>query len=386
MDNIIWSYGQQIKISNIEKTKGSFIFDSNGKRYLDFESGVWCTSIGHNHPLLNKAIRDQIEKIMHSGFNYTTPIISQTAQKVLDLIDFRNGKCEFLCSGSEAVEFCMRIAEIINHNHKSFTFNNSYFGAYGLAHTKDPKAWHLYDYQNCSCKEDTCHGNCKEFNSIPFEEIKTFLFEPGSSSGFVVFPSQNLIDKICEKIKENNGLVIINEVTTGIGRTGKWFGYQHYNIKPDMIAIGKGIGSGYPVSIAAVSKNALTQLGDQPINYAQSHQNDSLGARVASEVINIIQKEDLIRNSKEKGENLKERLLQLKEKYPIIKTIRNRGLLMAIDFKHSSDKITDQLLEEGIIIIKRRDSETVRIDPPLNISHEEIDLFINTLDQILSRQ
>ena len=113
------------------------------------------------------------------------------------------------------------------------------------------KDWYIFNWVQCnSCKKkDKCDPACKELQNIP-DNIADFVFEPGSSSGFVRFPPKKLIQNIVKIVRNNNGKVIANEVTTGVGRTGKWFGFQHYDIEPDLIAIGKGIGNGYPVSVA----------------------------------------------------------------------------------------------------------------------------------------
>jgi acetylornithine aminotransferase len=119
------------------------------------------------------------------------------------------------------------------------------------------------------------------------------LFEPGSSSGLVRFPPEKLIRGIVGAVRENDGFILVNEVTTGVGRTGRWFGYQHYGISPDVVALGKGIGNGYPVSVTACAPRVISRLGGRPIPYSQSHQNDPLGAAVAREVVRTVREEGL---------------------------------------------------------------------------------------------
>jgi acetylornithine aminotransferase len=149
----------------------------------------------------------------------------------------------------------MRIDKTITDNHVTLTFSDSYFGAYGEASNRVNDQWHQYNWLDCSCRSngEGCMGECSEFKNIPFEDIGIFLFEPGRSSGLVRFPSQRLIDRIIKRINNNNGIIFINEITTGIGRTGKWFGFQHYDLQPDIVAVGKGLGNGYPVSAVAMN-------------------------------------------------------------------------------------------------------------------------------------
>jgi len=199
----------------------------------------------------------------------------------------------------------------------------------------------------------------------------------------VRFPSQKLIDKIIEKIKSDNGLIIINEITTGIGRTGKWFGFQHYKIEPDIIAMGKGLGNGYPVSVTAVSKNIVEQLDEKSYLYSQSHQNDPLGASVAKEVINIITDENLLERSQRLGKLIVDRLNEIKEITSMIKAIRGRGLMIAIELTKHAELGRKALLNAGFILVKRSGVEVLRMDPALTIEEKDIELFLETFRQII---
>lgn len=385
MKKIIWTTGHKLKLDNIVDSDNCNIFDSNGNRYIDLESGVWCCSVGHNNKRINQVIANQIGKITHTGFVYCHPIIGEVSEKILQITRLNGGKCEFLCSGSEAVELGMRIARAISHKPLALTFKESYFGAYGDAAQKSSESWYLYDRLNCGCNngEEGCIGNCEDFEKIPFEEIGEFLLEPGSSSGLVRFPSQSLIESVFEKVKASGGIVMSNEITTGIGRTGKWFGFQHYPIQPDIVAMGKGIGNGYPVSVTAISSDIATKLEKVKFVYAQSHQNDPLGAFVIKEVIAIIEEENLLKKSEELGNYLLQKLLKLKADFPIIQSIRGRGLILALEFKSNAQEIYEELLNKGFILCKRPNTEVLRLDPSLTVEKEIIDSFLFSFADIL---
>ncbi|NTW23832.1 MAG: aminotransferase class III-fold pyridoxal phosphate-dependent enzyme, partial [Lentimicrobium sp.] len=258
---------------------------------------------------------------------------------------------------------------------------------YGDAAVKSDDQWVVYDRLNCSCAQDGngCTGECNEFGNIPFNKIGIFLLEPGSSSGLVRFPHPRLIGKIVEKIKENGGLIMSNEITTGIGRTGKWFGYQHYNIHPDIVAMGKGLGNGYPVSATAVSKDIADKLLLSDFHYSQSHQNDPLGAVVAGEVIDIIREGELIRESEEKGQYLFENFMNMKREFPLIQEVRGRGMMLAIGFREHTTRIYEELLERGFIVARRPNAEVLRLDPAFTIEKETLDLFLSAFREILSK-
>lgn len=386
MKHIIWSIGHELLLKDIVKADNCHLFDSKGNKYIDLESGVWCTSVGHCHPRINQVIQSQIGKISHSGFCYGNPVIEKTARKILEITNLDEGKCEFLCSGSEAVEYGMRVAKTVTGKPLTLTFSDSYFGAYGEASNRDNERWHLYNRLECSCnsKGDGCTGECSEFDNIPFEQIGIFLFEPGSSSGLVRFPAQKLIDRIIKRIKSDKGIIIINEITTGIGRTGKWFGFQHYDIEPDIVVIGKGVGNGYPVSITAISIRVAESLDGKHFLYAQSHQNDPLGACVAKEVIETIEDENLIERSEKLGKTIVNRLKNLQDPNSIIKDIRGRGLMIAIELTRFADIVHRELLNEGFILTKRSGAEVLRMDPALTIKEHDIDSFIESFEKIIS--
>jgi acetylornithine aminotransferase len=386
MKNLIWSTGHELILNGIVKARNCELFDSGGNRYIDMESGVWCTSVGHCNPRINSEMVSQLKKIIHTGFNYCNPLLETAARKVLEIAELPDGKCEFLCSGSEAVEYCIRAAKTIKPDAMVLTFSDSYFGAYGEAARQDSKEWYRYNRHDCSCSTggEGCRGECREFSQIPFDRIGIFLFEPGSSSGLVNFPSGKLIGKISEKIRENNGLTVINEVTTGAGRTGKWFGFQHYDLKPDMIAIGKGIGNGYPVSVAAISGKAAELLEKHHFHYSQSHQNDPLGAAIVTEVIGTINDENLVERSRQLGEKLVAGLDSMRQPGSILKEIRGRGLMIAIEFTRDAGLVQKELIRRGFIVAKRPGHEVLRIDPALTIREKDIDNFIYSLNEIIN--
>jgi acetylornithine aminotransferase len=198
-----------------------------------------------------------------------------------------------------------------------------------------------------------------------------------------------LIENIAHRTKENNGVVFVNEVTTGLGRTGRWFGHQHYNLKPDIIALGKGLGNGYPVSVTALTQPVWKLLEAKPFKYSQSHQNDPLGAAIAKEVIQVIKDENLIEKCSMMGSHFLSQLQRLQKNSDIIKDIRGRGLMMAVEFEDIGNNliaptIQRRLLNDGFIVANRPGFNVIRIDPPLTVSKKQIDSFIKNFQHILT--
>lgn len=384
MNHIYNCTGHDLMIPDIVDTQGVYVFDGNGKRYMDLESGVWCTSLGHNHPAINTVIKQQTDSIMHAGFCYSNDIVQEAADMILSITGFRDGKCVFLCSGSEAIELTRQIARHLTGKKISMTLHDSYLGSYSSV-TNRGKGWFIFNWEGCkSCqKKQNCDPSCALLQDIP-EDVSDFIFEPGSSSGFVRFPPKAVIQNIVRIIHKNNGKVIANEVTTGIGRTGEWFGYNHYDIKPDMVAIGKGVGNGYPVSVAAINKNTIKELGIKPFKYSQSHQNDPLGAAIVRQVIQEIKDAALITKARDKGAVFLEMLKSLVDNKFILE-VRARGLMFALDLadENTGNEIFKELLKRGYIVCNR--GALFRIDPPLIIDEAEFESFVNTFKIILTR-
>jgi acetylornithine/N-succinyldiaminopimelate aminotransferase len=378
LENILNSTGHELKYGNVIKAENCTLIDSKGRKYLDLESGVWCTSIGHCHPRITKVIAEQSGKMIHSGYCYLNPVINEAAGKLLEITGIGPGKCVFLCSGSEAVEYAVKLGRSVSSKPHLLTMKNCYLSAYGVSGERSPKDWINFGWMNGDAVDE-----------IDFGKIAAFVFEPGSSLGLVHFPPADLVKNIVSKTRENGGIFIANEVTTGIGRTGKWFGYQHYGIVPDIVAIGKGLGNGYPVSCVAVSRSVADKIDPDRFHYAQSHQNDPLGAAVAREVIDVIESEKLLDRALEIGAMIQKRLAAIKNKYGVIKEIRARGLMIAIEFEKCekcsfAQAIRDRLLDRRIILVKRPGHEVFRIDPALTIDMEDVEYFLKTLEAIIS--
>jgi acetylornithine aminotransferase len=168
--------------------------DDCGKTYIDFEAGVWCISVGHNHPGVNQAILNQLGRIVHVGYRYSTDAVSHAARDLLAVSPFEEGACVFLSSGSEAVEFGVRAIQSITQRPYQLKLDGFYLSAYGKTN----------EQQSC-LSIDLGKDPLQELDKLPFEQISAFLFEPGNCSGQVLFPEQDLIHEIIRRTKEAGG-------------------------------------------------------------------------------------------------------------------------------------------------------------------------------------
>lgn len=384
MSRVLWYSGHDILLKDTEKAEGCFVYTKDGMKYADMESGVWCTPLGHNHKAVNDAISAQMKKCFHTGYCYSDPIVEKAALKILQSANM-DGKCLFTTSGSEAVEFGVQIIKK-STGKKLLTFEDSFLGSHGSAHDKSLDEWYLFDWLKCDSCDKDC-ASCSHFASIPFDEIGGFVFEPGSSSGLVRFPPLKLIENIVAEVRQKGGLIQVNEVTTGIGRTGLMFGFMHYGIQPDIVSAGKGIGNGYPVSTVLVTDDIAAVMEQKGISLSQSHQNDPAGASAVLAVLSEIERNDLLKQSEKKGRMFLDMLNRLKEKSDYIADVRGRGLMLSVTFDKLSDsdvyEIFLELLNNGYIVVKRPGLPVFRIDPPLITDESVLTGFCECLEQIL---
>lgn len=391
MSYVLRCSGYDVTGTEIVRAKGCRLFCSDGSELVDFEAGVWCTALGHNHPRLQQIIHANLEHISHIGYRVTNMHQEQAAAEVLRAVEFDDGQCVFLSSGSEAVELGVQIARRVSKKPLLLTLAESYLSAYGSAGLRPNAEWVLFDRAACKdCPpEQECSLQCQHLASVPFDRIGAMIFEPGSSSGFVRFPQKKLIEALCEGVRRHDGLLVANEITTGIGRTGMWFGYQHYGVQPDIVAVGKGLGNGYPVSAVAVRRGTLDALDRTDFHYAQSHQNDPLGCAVAAEVIRIVHEEELVERSAEVGRFFRQALEELSARHEVIREIRGRGLMLAAEFEPDAGdfvirNVFNKLLSKGFLVGYKPAGNLFRFLPPLTMQQTDIEGMIEAIGDSLT--
>lgn len=372
MSSIIPLYKQIDKL--IVKSKDCYLFDSDNNQYIDFESGDWSTNIGHSNDRISEVIKTQANLLIHDGLRFRNKPSEDLSIRLLEKLSFIGGKSVFLNSGSEAVNLGITIAKNLTKRSKILKMDCSYLSAYGHGQINTSNT----DLSSIAIDD------LDSISQLDFKEIAAFVFEPGNSSSLIKYPSNEFIKSIAYAIKQNGGILIANEVTTGFGRTGKWFGFQHYDYKPDIVTTGKALGNGYPISCVSITNDIATLFDKAPFRYAQSHQNDPLGCAVGLEVIKVIEDEGLIEQSFRKGEYFKEQLNKLQAKHKdAIKEIRARGLMIALEFTPSinAENVYLQLIDNGLLIGQKEN--ILRFMPPLIIEESDIDKLINTIDLII---
>lgn len=358
----------------IVRSKDCYLYDSDNNQYIDFESGDWSANIGHSNNRINQIIKNQVDLLIHDGLRFRNRQSEDLSNLLLKKLAFEHGKCVFLNSGSEAVNLGLTIAKNITKRKKILKMDCSYLSAFG----------HGQISENNTDLVNIPFDDISAITQFDFQEIAAFIFEPGNSGSLIKYPSNEFIKAIAEKIKENGGLLMVNEVTTGFGRTGKWFGYQHYDFSPDIVSMGKALGNGYPISCVSINQKTSNLFNDTPFRYAQSHQNDPLGCAVGYGVVSVLNDDELIPECWKKGLYFNELLIQLQAKHiNYIKDIRARGLMIALEF-HSivnAEDIYHQLIDKGLLVGCKEN--VLRFMPPLIIERNHIDKLVETIAIIL---
>jgi acetylornithine/N-succinyldiaminopimelate aminotransferase len=373
---------------NFVRGENCFLFDEQGRRFVDLEAGSWAAILGHAHPRINAVIKAQVDRVMHLGVRWPNHLAEAAAVDVLDLVGLPDGQCTFLSSGSEAVEFGVQAARRVTGRPLLLTFSNSYLAAFGSAGKKAATEWHLLDWSPALTADP---AEC--LKTIPFDRIGGFVFEPGGGGpGFVRFPPAPLVQAIAQRIQHEGGLVVVNEITTGLGRTGKWFGYQHYDLRPDIVALGKGLGNGYPISATAIRREVADKLVAGGFYHAQSHQNNPLGCAVAREVIAILREGGWIERGATVGATFLAGLQRLQAKSERIKDARGRGMLLALEFHPRADfsgsSVHAALRERGFLAgcypAGHPAGTGLRFDPSLTLEERELASLLECLESLLS--
>jgi len=359
----------------VVRSDGFYQYDAEGKQYTDFDSGVWCVNLGHSHPGVLRVMEEQAKISVHHGYRFRNLQSESLSEKLLGLLSISGGQSVFLSSGSEAVNLSITLAKHLTGRNRILKTDNSYLSAYGHGQISDQNAGLLTVKMN----------DIEALSQIDFSEFAAYVFEPGTSFSLIRFPEPDFVELIAYKAREAGCFLIADEVTTGFGRTGKWFGYQHYNIQPDMVVCGKAMGNGYPVSSLSVSAETARQFEKAHFRYAQSHQNDPLGCAVALEVIRIFEESGIIRQCQETGSYFLEKLADLKNRFPDkLAGVRARGLMLAAELASHIDgeSISNRLFDEGFLVGFKQN--VLRFMPPLTISFSEIDLLVEALERNLS--
>lgn len=371
----------------IKKARGSYIIDKNNKKYLDFVAGVSACTLGHCHPKVIRAVRSQMRKYLHVMV-YGEFVQNEPVQLVKLLADHLPKKlsCTYLTnSGTEGIEGALKLAKRATGRQNIIAANNAYHG-----NTQGAMSVMGYEERKRAYRPlipGTSYIQFNDFNDIEKINTKTaavILETVQGGAGFIV-PSKDYMKAIREQCDKVGALLILDEIQPGMGRTGKLFAFEHFDIVPDIFVTGKGLGGGFPVGAFCSSKELMDLLQDKPIlGHITTFGGHPVIAAACHATLQTLLKSDLMAQTLEKERFVREYL-----QHKGIEEIRGKGLMIALIM--TSEELAKELvriaLERGLLLFFLLfEKRAVRITPPLTISKKELkkgcDIILHILDEI----
>lgn len=382
------NYGDRMGVCFV-KGIDSYLYDQDNREYIDFFSGIAVSALGYNHPALSKQLHRQVDRILHSS-NHFYNMEQIDAAKAISEASFQ-GKTLFVNSGTEANEAAIKLArrygqEISPIKFEIISFKGSFHGR-------------TFGSMSATAQEKIRNGFgplVPGFKYLPFNDIESLkkeiainknicaiITELIQGEGGINVAQKDFVKSLVSVCKENKILTIIDEVQTGIGRTGKLFVYQHYGINPDMITMAKGLGGGVPVG-ALHAKDELSRYFTKGV-HGNTFGGNHLACSAIIPVFNELKKASLMSNIEKKSKFIMGSLEQLGRKLTLIKEVRGIGLHIGVELNKPGIEIVKKALEKGLII-NCTNENVIRIMPPLTISMKTVKDGLAILEDILKQE
>jgi acetylornithine/N-succinyldiaminopimelate aminotransferase len=364
------------------KGKGSRLWDIHNKIYLDFFPGWGVGNLGHCHPKVMQAVRDQISKLIFIANNYYHLPQAKLAKEIA--YQSYPAKVFFCNSGAEANEAAIKFSRKFGKGrYEIITFENSFHGRTlaTIAATGQKKYQQGFEPLPEGFKIVKFNDIDAIKNAIT-EKTVAIMLELIQGEGGINVANKDFVLSLRKICDDKNLVLIVDEVQTGIGRTGKLFCYQHYGITPDIMTLAKALGGGLPIGAMVVKKEIADTL--TPGTHASTFGGGPVICKAALAVLRAIQKEKLLSNAKEMGEYLFLQLNELKNKYTVIKDVRGLGLMAGVELNIEGNAIVEKCIEKDLLINCTHE-RVLRLMPALNITKKEVDKAVGILDNVLSR-
>lgn len=356
------------------KAKGCKVWDKEETEYLDLYGGHAVISIGHTHPHYVEAIHEQISKIGFYSNSVENSLQTELAEKLGNLSEYPDYTLFLANSGAEANENALKLASFHTDKKRIIAFNEAFHG-------RTSGAVAITDNPSVQAPFNKGH----EVTFLPLNDIDAVVaeIEKGDVAAVIIegiqgvagifLPTDDFLQKLSTACKDNNVVLILDEIQSGYGRTGKFFAHQYAGIKPDIITMAKGMGNGFPIGGLLISPEFEAKKGLLGTTFGGNH----LACAAAIAVLDVMKDENLIDNAKILGDYLIEQL----SNHKCVKEIRGRGLMLGIDLQPEYADVRNKLLFESHIFTGGAKNNVMRLLPPLSISKSEIDLFLDELNE-----
>ena len=359
------------------KAIGNFILDSEGNQYLDFYGGHAVISIGHSHPHYIKTITDQLNKIAFYSNSVIISLQNEVAEKLGRLSGYADYSL-FLCnSGAEANENALKLASFTNKCSKVIAFKHAFHGRTSgtVACTDNPS---IVSPFNANHEVEFIERFNIEAARISIEkgDVAAVIIEGIQGVGGIYVPESGFLEELHSICKQYGTFLILDEIQSGYGRSGKFFAHQYSAVRPDIITVAKGMGNGFPIGGVLISPVFEAKFGMLGTTFGGNH----LACAAAKAVLDVIEDESLVENAASVGEYLIERSKTLKG----LKEVRGIGLMVGLEFGFDISQLRKELLFTNKIFTGYSGKNTLRLLPPLGISKMDVDKLIVALETILS--
>ena len=377
------SYGR-IPVA-FEKGEGTKIWDVEGNECLDFVAGIAVTNLGHNNKKVVEAIKEQAEKLIHtSNMYYIEP---QTKLAEMLVCDTHFAQAFFCNSGAEANEAAIKLARKygkmhMNGNYEIITMKKSFHGRTITTITATGQEKYQKSFTPLTSGFTYAeYGNIEDLKSKINNKTLAVMIEVIQGEGGVNVRPDEYWEELKTLIEEKKILLIIDEVQTGVGRTGNMFGYELYGLTPDIISVAKGIANGVPMGVMLAKKELCVF---EPGDHASTFGGNFLATAAGIAVVEQVKNKEFLYSVRKKGEYFRAKLEKLKDKYEFVKDVRGKGLMIGVELEPEKIKqIVDGMFEKKILI-GSAGGIALRFVPPLTLKEEEIDIMVQKLDEVMA--
>ena len=372
----------------LDHGEGVYLYDTDGKKYLDFAAGIAVEALGYSNEAYKQALKDQIDKITHTSNLYYNVPIMEAAEKFLKVS--KMDRVFFTNSGAEAIEGAIKAAKKYAYtrdghaDHEIIAMNHSFHGrtlgalsVTGNAHYREPF-------------EPLCGGvKFADFNDIESvkaqvtEKTCAIIFETVQGEGGIYPAEESFMKEISALCKEKDILLILDEIQCGMGRTGEMFAWQKYGVKPDVMTVAKALGNGVPIGAFLACGKAATAM--VPGDHGTTYGGNPLVTAAADAVLDIFEKRHIVDHVKEIGAYLYEKLEGLKDKYEVVKDHRGTGLIQGLEFTVPVGPIVSKALLEQKLVLISAGANIIRFVPPLIIEKSDVDEMVKRLEAVIEK-
>ena len=368
--------------------QGVFLYDECNQQYLDFYSGIGVNALGYNHPKYVQAMQEQIAKLMHVSNYFNTPSGVEGAEALkkatqLDLV--------FLCnSGTEATEGALKLARKYYYQ-KNQIANSEIIALHHSFHGRSTGSVRLTGNENYQKAfgpliEGVKHALINDLESVKnliTKQTGAIIVEPVQGEGGLTACSKDFLQGLRQICDELDIVLIFDEVQCGCGRTGEMMTYMHYDVKPDIVCLAKGIGAGFPVGAFVANKKVGSAL--KPGDHGSTYGGNPLAGKAVTTVMEIIEEEKIIENVKVVGAYLTTKLDELVQKYDLVLERKGLGLMQGLVIDGLASDYVKKAQEKGVLFVSAG-ANVLRFLPPLIITKENVDQFINVLEQLFNQK